>query len=193
MTSITNAKKEETADGSAFSTALLPSPRKVLLSFYGISFLYAIPYGAISTLIPGFFIYGAHEGATDEQIDQASEVVEIEGVLIGVFWVALLFFVPVLLHGLGGPRNSFATMMFAWSAAVSMLVGAYILSQQEPNSGIKILGSIFAVLIGAFGGLGYTAAELYLDYCAEWMATIQTNAQHTRGGQGEGQAAGRRK
>ena len=27
--------------------------------------------------------------------------------------------------------------------------------------------------MGTFGGLGYTAAEVYLDYCGEWMAPIQ--------------------
>jgi hypothetical protein len=120
-----------------------------------------------------FFIYGEHPGASDELVDQASDVVEMEAVLIGVFWVVFLFFVPFLLHWLGGPQNAFAIVMFAWSVGASMLVGAYVLSLQEPKDGVKILGSIFAVLIGAFGGLGYTAAEVYLDYCAEWMATMQ--------------------
>jgi hypothetical protein len=96
------AKKEEAATSksalnSITASMLLPSPRKVLLSCYGLSILYAIPYVAISTLVPGYFIYGAHPGATDEMIDQSSEVVEIEGVIIGVFWVVFLFFVPFLL------------------------------------------------------------------------------------------------
>jgi hypothetical protein len=67
-------------------------------------------------------------------------------------------------------------MMFVWSVGASMLIGAYILSLQEPNTGVKILGSVLALLVGAFGGLGYTAAEVYLDYCAEWMATIQPDS-----------------
>jgi hypothetical protein len=55
-----------------------------------------------------------------------------------------------------------------------MLIGAYVLSLQEPNAGASRFWAIFfALLVGTFGGLGYTAAEVYLDYCAEWMATIQ--------------------
>lgn len=64
-----------------------------------------------------------------------------------------------------------------------MLVGAFALSLREGRgpgsdnnqisagvrSGMHAFSVLFGLLVGVFGGLGYTATEFYLDTCAEWM------------------------
>ena len=82
-------------------------------------------------------------------------------------WLIFLFLVPAFMDALRGPRNSFALMMFAWAVAFSFLVGAFVVSKNEPNRLVTIFGIVFSILIGCFGGLGYTASESYLDLCAE--------------------------
>ena len=59
-----------------------------------------------------------------------------------------------------------------------MLVGAFALSLREgtgdqisagTQAGMRACSVLFGLLVGVFGGLGYTATEVFLDSCAEWM------------------------
>ena len=72
-----------------------------------------------------------------------------------------------------------------------MLVGAFALSLRERDqvsagvrSGMQAFSVLFGLLVGVFGGLGYTATEVYLDTCAEWMP-LALDAERER----EGEAA----
>ena len=72
-----------------------------------------------------------------------------------------------------------------------MLVGAFALSLRERDqvsagvrSGMQAFSVLFGLLVGVFGGLGYTATEVYLDTCAEWMP-LALDAEKER----EGEAA----
>jgi hypothetical protein len=73
--------------------------------------------------------------------------------------------------------------MFAWAVAFCFLVGAFVVSKNEPNRLVTIFGILFSILIGCFGGLGYTASESYLDLCVEWMPIAITQTSNEGGGQ----------
>lgn len=62
--------------------------------------------------------------------------------------------------------------------AAAMLIGAYISSLSGPSSSVKGFAIAFAILVGTFGPLGWTASEVYLDYCAEWMAHVDLAAKN---------------
>jgi hypothetical protein len=129
-----------------------------------------------------YYIFGASPGASEASTKQAENVNELVSALFPALWLIFLFLVPAFMDALRGPRNSFALMMFAWAIAFSFLVGAFVVSEGGPNPLVYIFGTLFAIFIGCFGGLGYTASESYLDLCAEWMPIALTQTSHEGGG-----------
>jgi len=145
----------------------IPSPLKLQRSFYSLAALYAISYGSISTT-NYYFTFGSRPGASEASIEQADSVFQLVNSLYPALWLIFLFFVPAFMDALG-PRNSFTLMMFAWAIAFCFLVGAFVIADGGPSPLIPIFGIMYSIFIGCFAGLGYTASESYLDYCAEWM------------------------
>ena len=145
----------------------IPSPLKLQRSFYSLAAVYAISYGSISTT-NYYFTFGSRPGASEASIEQADSVFQLVNSLYPALWLIFLFFVPAFMDALG-PRNSFTLMMFAWAIAFCFLVGAFVIADGGPSPLIPIFGIMYSIFIGCFAGLGYTASESYLDYCAEWM------------------------
>jgi len=119
-------------------------------------------------------VFGGAPGASDASVALADDLARTANVAISASWLVFLFFVPALLEWTRGARNAFAVMMFAWTGAGAMLVGAFALSMRadaDPavRAGMRVCAVMFGLLVGVFGGLGYTATEVYLDTCAEWM------------------------
>lgn len=168
-----------------------PSPKKIQISFYALSVLYAISYGSIST-VNYYYVFGARPGASDASVEQANAVFELVNSLFPALWLIFLFLVPAFIDALRGPRNSFSLMMFAWAVAFCFLVGAFVVSASGPNRLIPIFGIMYSIFIGCFGGLGYTASESYLDLCAEWMpiALTETSSNGGTGGVDAGSNVG---
>ena len=85
-----------------------------------------------------------------------------------------------------------------------MLVGAFALSLREGRgpgsennqisagvrSGMRVCSLFFGLLVGVFGGLGYTATEVYLDTCAEWMPLALDAEEEAAKGEGGKQLPG---
>jgi hypothetical protein len=119
-------------------------------------------------------VFGGAPGASDASVALADDLSRTANVLISASWLIFLFFVPALLDWMRGARNAFAVMMFAWAGAGAGLVGTFALSTRpvsDPRvqAGMRACSAMFGLLVGIFGGLGYTATEVYLDTCAEWM------------------------
>ena len=123
-----------------------------------------------------YYIFGARPGAGDASIDQAKHVFKLVNAIFLALNLISLFFVPAFIEALRGPRNSFSLAIFTRAIAICFLLGMGIASRSSPNKTVGICGILFAVLIAAIDGLGYTAANSYFDYCAEWMAIVSTNA-----------------
>ena len=143
-----------------------PSPRKIQTSFYALSVLFALSYGPFFTA-NWYYIFGAHPESSEASTKQAEYLFKRVNALIPTMWLIFLFLVPAFMDALRGPRNSFFLFMFVWAVAFCFLVGAFVVSKNEPNRLVTIFGIVFSILIGCFGGLGYTASESYLDLCAE--------------------------
>ena len=175
-----------------------PSPRFVRLSFYSLAFLFAIPYGALNSVNQtSQAVFGGAPGASPAIVSLADDLSRTANVVLSASWLVFLFFVPALLQWMRGARNAFAVMMFAWTGAGAMLVGAFALSLPEGRggpggeakaaisagvtTGMRACAVLFGLLVGVFGGLGYTATEVYLDTCAEWMPLSLDAAGKTAG------------
>jgi hypothetical protein len=130
-----------------------------------------------------YYIFGAHPEASEASTKQAEYLFKLVNALIPTMWLIFLFLVPAFMDALRGPRNSFSIFMFAWAVAFCFLVGAFVVSKNEPNRLVTIFGILFSKLIGCFRGLGYTASESYLDLCAEWMPIAITQTSNEGGGQ----------
>ncbi|KAF8065487.1 RNR2B [Scenedesmus sp. PABB004] len=119
-------------------------------------------------------VFGGAPGASDAAVARADSLARAANVVLSASWLVFLFFVPAGLQWLRGARNAFSVMMFAWAGAGAALVGAFALSataDATPSAGAGMLACslVFGLLVGVFGGLGYTATEVYLDTCAELM------------------------
>ncbi|GBF87564.1 hypothetical protein Rsub_00275 [Raphidocelis subcapitata] len=167
-----------------------PSALRVRLAFYSVAALFAIPYGALNSLNQNTqAVFGGAPGAPPAAVARADGAARAANVAISASWLACLFLVPAAIAALRGARNAFATMMFAWAAAGAALAGAYALGA-EPlkasgggDAGLYACVLLFGLLVGVFGGLGYTATEVYLDACAEWMPLcLEAQAAAASGG-----------
>lgn len=64
--------------------------------------------------------------------------------------------------------------MLVVACALSLRAGVSSTSRKDEistgvRSGMMAFSVLFGLVVGAFGGLGYTATEVFLDSCAEWM------------------------
>jgi hypothetical protein len=182
---------------SSPSAAPAPSPKFIRLAFYALAVLFAIPYGALNSVNQtSQAVFGGAPGASANAVALADDLSRTANVALSSSWLVFLFFVPAALGWLRGARNAFAVMMFAWAGAAAALVGAFALSLREGvgpatpagvSAGMRACAVLFGLLVGVFGGLGYTATEVYLDTCAEWMPLALDAAAD--GGSGKDRAA----